>query len=388
MSRRLRALRAAASLMAALGAARSAESQGADDRSWKLSGYYLNLYSRSRTAVPPVEPFTLDLNRLRLRLDAKPVTSIGVEVQYDNELLLGDYLKTAQYALTSRRVATSFDLERAYVVRRELVARHGVYRAVVTWSGRTTDVKVGRQRVPLGTGFFWSPLDLLNPIDPTRLERDYRAGADAVLVEQKLGALGRLSGIYVPATRRLNSVAAAYVHGNLRGTDYSALVGRFYGADAIGADFNTTAGGLGLRGEATATRTPAGARYARVLLGADYGFANSLKVTAETYYNGQGASSPARYDVAGALSGRVLSVARWYGAVAATYDVTPLVKVGTYAVLNADDGSAVVWPRLEWSARSDVDLVAGVQRFGGGPRSEFGRLSNLLHAEARWFFGR
>ena len=388
MPMRLRALRAAACLTVALGASRLAAAQEADESSWKLSGYYLSLYSRSRTAVPPVEAFTLDLNRFRLRLDATPIRSVVVEIQYDNELLVGGYLKTAQYALTRSRGATSFDLQREYVARDELVARHGLYRAVVTWSGRSTDLKVGRQRIPTGAGFFWSPLDLLNPIDPTRLERDYRAGADAVLVEQKLGALGRLSGIYVPATRRLNAVAAGYVHGNLRGTDFSALAGRFYGDGAVGADFNTSTGGLGLRGEATGTRPRAGRRYARVLLGADYGFANSLKLTAEAYYNGQGTRDAARYDVAGVLAGRVVSVARWYGAGAATYDVTPLVKAAAYSVVNADDGSTVLWPRLEWSASSDLDLSAGVQRFGGTPRSEFGRASNLVHAEAQWFFGR
>ena len=336
--------------------------------------------------VPPPEAFALDLNRLRLSLDAKMPLGIDLEVQYDNELLLGDYLRTAQYALTAARVATAFDLQRDYAARNGLVARHGLYRAAVSWSGARTDVKVGLQRIPLGTGFFWSPMDLLNPIDPTRLEREYRIGADAVLVEQKLGALGRVSGIYAPATSRTRAAAAAYLHGNLRGTDYSALVGTFYGDAALGADFSTSRGGLGLRGEGTATRAAAGRRYARVLLGADYGFANSLKLTGEAYYNGRGTGDPARYDLAGVLAGRVVSAARWYGAVAATYDVTALVKVGAYGVVNADDGSTVLWPRLEWSARSDLDLVAGVQRFGGSARSEYGRLSNLLHAEARWFF--
>lgn len=73
---------------------------------------------------------------------------------------------------------------------------------------------------------------------------------------------------------------------------------------------------------------------------------------------------------------------------AATYDATPLVKVAAYAVLNADDGSALLWPRVEWSARSDFDVVGGIQGFAGGPRSEFGRLRNLIHGEVRWFFGR
>ena len=362
----------------------NAQADGADR--WKLSGYYLNLYTQSRTVVPAPEPFTFDMNRLRVRLEGRPVSAMSLDVQYDNEMLLGNYVNTAQFALTEARVATSFDLARDYVTRSDIIVRHSVYRAVVGWSGGNTDVKVGRQRIPLGTGYFWSPMDLLNPIDPTRLERDYRLGADGVLVEQKLGAVARAEGIYVPATGRMASVSAAYLHGNVRGGDYSLLMGRFRGNDAIGIDVSTSRGGLGIRGEATATRTADERTYERIVLGADYGFANSVTVTVEAYYNGQGVGDPARYDVAGVLSGRVLNVARWYSGVAASYQVTPLVKAALYGVLNADDRSGVVWPRGEWSVRSDIDLVAGFQHFLGGARTEYGRMSNLLHAEARWFF--
>ena len=383
MFRRRRAMTCA---VLVLGCARAALPQAPAGASWKLSGYYLNLYTRSRTVLPPVEGFALDLNRLRLKLEAKPTETLGLEVQYDTEVLVGSYLRTAQYALTKDRVESTFDLQHDYAVSGELVARHGLYRALVRWSGTGTDVKVGRQRIALGTGFFWSPMDLLNPIDPTRLERDYRTGVDALLVEQKLGALGRLAGIYAPSNGRSRAVAAGYVHGNVRGTDYSALVGTFRDANVVGADFAGRSGGLGIRGEATVTRAPDRARYARGLLGADYGFANALSLTVEAYYNGRGTSDPARYDFASLLAGRALNVGRLYGAVAVSYPVTPLVKMAGYAVLNLDDRSAVLWPRLEWSAKTNLDLVAGAQLFGGPRPSEYGRLSNVLHGEARWFF--
>lgn len=366
--------------------ARAATSQGSES-AWNLSGYFLSLYTRSRTVVPPQERFTFDLNRLRLKLEAKPLARLGLELQYDNELLLGNYLRTAQYALTKNRVeATTFDLQRDYATRDELLARHGLYRAVATWSLTSTDVKLGRQRIPLGTGVFWSPMDLLNPLDPTRLERDYRAGADAVLIEQKLGALGRVSGMYSPSNRRSQSVVAGYAHGNVRGTDYSALFGTFRGDYVLGGDFSTARGGLGIRGEATFTRANDGARYGRGLLGADYGFANSLTATVEAYYNGRGTADPAKYDFASLLTGRVLNVGRLYGATAISYPITPLVKIAGYAVVNFDDRSTVLWPRLEWSARTNLDIVAGVQRFGGSSESEYGRVNTLLHGEARWFF--
>lgn len=381
-----RFLRAAICLTLVATPTRGAAPQAAGDSPWRVSGYVLSLYTRSRTVVPPAERFALDLNRVRLKLEGKPAAGIGVEVQYDNELLLGSYLKTTQWALTKGRGETTFDLQRDYATRDELVARHGLYRAIVTWSGTSTDVKVGRQRIALGTGYFWSPMDLLNPIDPTRLERDYRTGADAVLVEQRLGAVSRAAAIFAPSNGRSRSVAAGYFHGNVRGTDFSALVGTFRGDDVLGADFATARGGLGIRGEATLTRAGDGARFARGLLGADYGFANSATVTVEAYYNGRGTSDPARYDFASVLAGRALNVGRLYGGAAVAYPLTPLLKIAVYAVINVNDRSGVLWPRLEWSAMTNLDVVAGVQRFAGGAETEYGRLSNLLHGEVRWFF--
>lgn len=372
--------------IASIGAARVVPAQAVANPKWTLTGSYLNLYTRSRTVVPPAERFGLDLSRFRLKLDAKPLSSVGIEVQYDNELLLGNYIGTTQYAATSARVETSFDLQREYATRSDLVARHALYRAIVSWSGTSTDVRIGRQRIALGTGFFWSPMDLLNPIDPTRLERDYRAGADAVLVEQQLGAIGRVSGMYSPATGRMKAMGAGYLHGNLRGTDYSVLVGSFHGDLVLGTDFSGSVGGLGLRGELTTTRPDSGSRYARALFGADYGFENSVKLTVETSYNGRGTSDPTRYDVNAVIAGGALNLARWYAGAALTYDVTPLVKASGYAVVNADDGSTVLWPQLEWSARPDLDLTIGVQHFAGGTRSEYGRAHTLLHGGVKWFF--
>lgn len=365
----------------------SAASQSAGDPPWRFSGSYLNLYSRSRTLIPPAEDFTLDLNRLRLRLEGQPIDRVSLDVQFDNEVLLGSYLSTRQYALTKDRgPATAIDLDHDYASGDDFVARYRLYRAVATWSGTTTDVRVGRQRVAMGTGQFWSPLDLINPIDPTRLERDYRSGVDAVLFERKLGTLARIVGVYAPPIGGARSIVAVYAHGNARGTDYSVLAGTFRGDNAIGVDFSRGIGGLGLRGEGTMTRPDSGAPYGRALLGVDYGFPNTLNLTAELYYNGQGASGQARYDLAGLFAGRILSLARHYGAVAVSYQITPLVKIAGYGVLNADDRSGVLWPHIQYSAAANLDVAAGIQRFTGGPRSEYGRASNLVHGEVRWFF--
>lgn len=218
------------------------------------------------------------------------------------------------------------------------------------------------------------------------MERDYRTGVDAVLAERRLGALSRLAAVYAPATDRSRSTVAGYVHGNMGGTDYSVLVGHLRGDDAIGADFSGEIGGLGIRGEATLTHPASEPTYGRVLVGADYGFRNTLTLTVELYYNGQGASDPARYDFAALIAGRTISLARHYGGTAMSYEITPLVKLAAYVVLNIDDHSGVLWPRIEYSLATNFDIAAGIQGFVGGPQTEYGRVSNLLHGEARWFF--
>ena len=372
-----------AALLSVARATRAQETQGP---AWTLTGSYLNLATRSRTLVPAPQPFMLDLNRLRLRAQGKPFDQLAIDVQYDNELVAGDYLRTTQYALTRLRTpATSYDWEHEYYARGDMAARHRLYRATVKWSPGSLDITVGRQRIPLGTGFFWSPMDMLNPIDATRLERDYRNGADGILAQQKLGAVARLDAIHLPRTSRLREASAAYLHGNIRGADVSLLAGRFRGDDAIGADVAFSVNGIGVRGEATGMRTSS-TSFARALVGVDYGFTNSLTLSGEAYFNGAGTTQTDRYDLSSLYAGKILNVGRWYGAFAATYQLTPLWKAASYVVANAGDGSLVLWPRLEWSVRSNLELAGGLQRFSGATRSEYGRLSNVLHVQGRTWF--
>ncbi len=353
----------------------------------ELSGYFKSLVSRSETVVPLAERYTLGLNRLRLKLQGRPADQVALDVQYDNELLLGSYLDTRQFALEKdTRAATYFSLQRNYAEHGGYYGRHQLYRASVTLAAPLADVKLGRQRIAWGTGRFWNPLDILNPLNPTRLERDERPGVDGVLVERKLGPLSRASIAYVPRSDRAAASVAGYGHGNLRGWDFSLIGGKFRDDRVAGADFATQIAGLGVRGEASYTLADVGRNYGRILLGADYGFANTLTLTAELYYDGQGTRKRSEYDFSALFAGRVRNVARRYAAISASYDITPLLKSVNYYVQNLDDGSRLVWPTLVYSLTQNVELGGGVQWFSGASDSEYGRLRNLFYLQLQWFF--
>ncbi|WP_136415812.1 hypothetical protein [Herbaspirillum sp. ST 5-3] len=353
----------------------------------KLSGYYKNLLQNSVTIVPTEQAYTLDLNRLRLELKGQIHPALSVDVQYDNEILLGSYLRSAQFGLQKDlRPAQYWQAESNYIDSPDVYGRHRLYRAFATLAVDDTDVRVGRQRIAWGTGRFWSPLDILNPISPIQLEREERPGADAILIEHKLGEVSRVSAVYAAQRPGASGSGALYWHANRTGVDFSIVAGRFRGDRLLGADFATQIGNAGLRGELTVT-SPSGARhYRRALVGVDYAFANTLTISGEIYYNGAGASDPSAYDFESLLAGRIQNVGQRYAGVFASYEITPLLKTTNYFVANLHDGSRYFAPGLTYSLRTNIDWTIGVQRFSGSASSEYGHFNNVYYSQLQWFF--
>lgn len=351
----------------------------------QFSGHYKNTIAGSRTTLRD-ERYTLDVNRLRLEWKGQVHPNLGVEVQYDNEVLVGDYLRTRQFQLEStlpRR--TYWRLDDVYASGGEVLARQRLRRGAVTLSRGATDLRVGRQRVAWGTGRFWSPLDLLNPVNPTALEPGEREGADAVLLEHKRSAVSRASFVFAPVRNRRDYVLAQW-HGNVGGADYSITAGQVPEGKLLGLDAAGQAGDAGVRAEWTVTRNTDGRTPHRVLLGWDYAFANTLTLSAEFYFDGAGSPDPSRYDVAGLLAGRRQTVGRRYAGLYARYEFTPLLKWESWLASNLGDRSTYFSPRLTYSVRENLDLAIGAQFYSGRRGTEFGERSNLRFAWLQWFF--
>lgn len=353
----------------------------------KLSGYYKNLLIGSATVLPAGQSYTLDLNRLRLELKGKISERAALDVQYDNEVLLGSYLHTDEFALRKDRPPDQYwDLDSNYAEAGSWYGRQRLYRGNVTLSSGNTDVRLGRQRIAWGTGRFWSPVDLLNPPNPIALEREERLGVDAVLAEHKLGPLSRISAVYAPQHESGESSAALNWHSNAAGVDYSLIGGRFRSERVLGGDLATQWRGAGVRAELTRSEREDGSAYQRAVLAMDYAFPNTLTISGELYYNGAGAADPAAYDFAALFAGRVQNVGRRYFGGYLGYELTPLVKWTNYLVVNLADRSRFFSPSLIFSLRTNLDLTLGVQLFGGSQGSEYARFPDVYYTQLQWFF--
>lgn len=352
----------------------------------EFSGYYKNLFIDSETVFPVAEPYTLDLNRLRLELKGNLSQNMVLDLEYDTEVLFGSYLHTAQFGLTkNQRPDQLWDLDIHYEGN-GWYARGRLYRGNVDFSFGDSDLRLGRQRIAWGTGRFWSPVDLFNPPNPIALERDERPGVDAALLEHKFGPLSRLSLAYAPRHENGASRTALNWHSNAAGVDYSLIGGRFGAERVFGGDIATQLGTAGVRAELTRNNPDHAPSYWRSVFALDYAFANTLTLSGELYYNGGGTTDKAAYDFAALFAGRIQNVAQHYVGAFASYEITPLVKTVNYLVLNLDDRSHYFSPRITVSLRANLDLTIGMQLFGGDAGTEHARLSDLYYAQVQWFF--
>ncbi len=357
----------------------------AQTRPMDLTGSLKSVFLRSRASTG--EDYALSLNRLRVEAKGDLAPGLALDLQYDNELLLGSYLDTVEFrALKDTAPPQYWRADANYVERGDVYGRHRLYRAAVNLTRGNVDLKLGRQRIAWGTGSFWSPLDILNPVSPLALEREERVGVDAALLEAKLGPLSRASLVYAPAPDRGPASRALQWHGNTAGVDASLVVGRLRGLDIVGMDVASQIGDVGVRAEAARLNPDGGPTFNRWMAGADYAFATGLTLSAELYYNGAGSRDPAGYDFAGLRSGRLTSLATRYAGLLASYEITPLLKWMTYAVVNADDRSHAIDSRLVRSIAPNLELTLGMQRFSGVVGREFAIFPNALHVQLQWFF--
>jgi hypothetical protein len=351
----------------------------------ELTGSLKSVFLRSRTLMG--QDYTLSLNRLRVEANGDLAQGLAFDLQYDNELLLGNYLDTTEFTTAKDSVVPQYwRADANYLERGDVYGHHRLYRASVTLTRGNVDLKLGRQRIAWGTGRFWSPLDLLNPVTPFALEREERVGVDAALLEAKFGPLSRASLVYAPAPDRRSPSRAVQWHGNAAGVDASIVTGRLLEIDVVGMDVASQIADTGVRAEVARLRPRSGAAFNRWMIGADYAFAFGLTISTELYYNGAGSRDPAGYDLGGQRSGRGGSLGTRYAGLFISYEITPLLKWVTYAVVNADDRSQGIDSRMVQSIAPNVDLTLGVQRFSGSAGSEFASFANALQVQLQWFF--
>lgn len=353
------------------------------DLTLDTKGYIKTIASASETVFG--KNYFLDLTRARFDLELRYKKRFAFRAVYDQEALLGDYLRTQEFKQVNDVEAKDFlDLDWTLLDRKNIFWRHRLYRAYGQYKSEKISLTAGRQRIAWGTGRLWNPTDLFNPLDPLQLEQDEKRGVDAVGLDLFFGDFSFLNLVYAPQRSRENLKAGARLKTSLEDWDLSFMGGRFEEDKVIGGDFSTTLFEGGLRGEMTYTRTSTDNNdFFRFVFSYDYTFENSLYFLFEYFYNG--GNLPV-FDLTTFLQDGIVTVQKNFFGLNLGYDITPLIRAETLFISDIDGKSIFIWPKLIWSVAQNLDATAGCQIYHGKEDSEFGPFSNLYHAELQYFF--
>lgn len=362
----------------------------------KVSGY-LKSFEQWSAGTLDDRPYNLDTSRARLTLDEKD-GPFAAHADLDAQEAVGSFFRTADFKVFGYAPPQPW-LTMEHTVSTGTTNGFGVgaYRAWIGGEGEDWVARAGRQRIAWGTGKFWNPTDVLNPYQPTAIERDERRGVDALYARKGFGTLGQAEWVWAGRDRWVDHQMLARLRDNFGGWDVSALGGKISGSTAafmVGGDFAGNFHDGTLHGEwgyfHPQWRTP----YWKAGLGWDYTFADETKIRAlkdaafvfEYYHAGNGRTDTRLYNFAPVMAGDEATVAQNYFGASFSKDLNPLLKLEMFGVVNADDGSTFYDPSLVWNALDDLYLTVLVQRFGGEKRTEFGRQPNQLVLMGQYYF--
>lgn len=354
-----------------------------DDLTLDTKGYIKTFASASETVFG--ENYFLDLTRARFDLGLRYKKHIAFRAVYDQEALLGDYLRTQEFKQVKDLESKDFlDLDWTLLDRKNIFWRHRLYRAYGQYKSEKISLTAGRQRIAWGTGRLWNPTDLFNPVDPLQLEQDEKRGVDALSFDWFFDDFSFLNLVYAPQRSREDLKAGARLKTSLEDWDLSFMGGRFEEDKVIGGDFSTTLFEGGLRGEMTYTRNSTDNNdFFRFVFSYDYTFENSLYFLLEYFYNG--GNLPV-FDLTSFLQDGIATVRKNFFGLNIGYDITPLIRAETLFIWDVDGKSTFIWPKLIWSVAQNLDATLSGQIYHGNEDSEFGPFSNLYHAELQYFF--
>jgi len=243
-----------------------------------------------------------------------------------------------------------------------LINNTSIYRAYLEYRGARHFWTVGKQRIPLGVGRFWNPIDVFNPINIEAIEPNERPGTETIRYEY---ALNELSNIDVNVAEGKGAVR---VKSYLAFADV-ALIGEWdedMDQDIIGWEIEgeLAATGIELRSEGGSFHNrQSGKRHTEFIAGAEYGFANSLVLLGEYHY-----TDVPRTDQIG-LSASFMPGMLW------TCSLMSVTDIG--------DGSGFVSPVVQYSLSDEMTLNAGVFMYHGPDSSSFG--DGFDRCYIRWF---
>jgi hypothetical protein len=332
------------------------------------------------------ERYIYDIQRVRSDWLFTFRRHLSASLVYDQQAEAGGYLSTLEYrTFASLKPVELVNLDSRIYHRGEFLWRHRLYRAYVEYDNGPVRFTAGRQQVSWGTGYFWNPTDLFNPVTFALVESQERFGADAASLEIGVGTLSQVQAVWAWGPSPQTARGALRFRTNLAHYDFSVMAGKFFRDKVVGADFSGQIGGAGFRGEWLHSFSDARKDYDQLVVGWDYRFSGRLTATAEYLFNsGEMTAQELIASVIRSRAGGVLTTTSHLAGLYADYEAHPLVHLTGYASVDLESGGLFLGPRISWSMTQNTGFEAGALLSSGG--GEFELMKDTYYCSWSWYF--
>jgi hypothetical protein len=277
--------------------------------------------------------------------------------------------------------------------------RHEIDRANAEVHTPRAGLTIGRQAIGWGRGVMFTAVDLFAPFSPLEVDREWRAGVDAVRADIKLTERSSLDLVGAFGNALDQSAFAARARGYAGLIDVEVVGGRR--ADDLfgGVTSSAAVGDAEVHGEAAVFRASSGIDHQfvwKAVVGGSYRVpvGSGVIAYAEYHYSGFGAARPEEIRALLATAsfperlvrGDVQILSRHAVGVTGAYEASPEVAYSGQWLHNPGDGSGIVALALTYTFSDGVSMLASTYVPYGRPpegallRSEYGAapLSALL----------
>jgi len=255
---------------------------------------------------------------------------------------------------------------------RHFTVEHNIDRAYLRLSRGPADVFIGRQAVAWGSARAVNPTDVVAPYPFTELDSEERVGVDALRAVIQLGGISYVEAGAVAGRGLHADSSAAFLRAKTHWgpTDVAPCVALYRGHLMSGLDLAGSLAGAGAWLEAAYTKydtkgsqIPGSANSWRLSAGCDYRASNSIFLSLEYHYNGDGEPGPGSYArnerKPGYRDGPVYLMGRHYLVPSLAWQMHPLVGSSTIPFVNLSDRSLLLAQSLEYNATQDSYLSIG-----------------------------
>jgi hypothetical protein len=253
-----------------------------------------------------------------------------------------------------------FDFTKVISETDENAVAHRLDRFWVGYTGDKTVIRFGRQALSWGNGLFFSPMDLVNPFDPTTIDTEYKTGDDMLYMQYlrdsgddwQAAIVARRDPLSGDVDSDQSTVALKY-HGFVGEHEYDVLLAESYGDTVIAFGGARSVGGAIWRGDVVVTDSSADT-IVELVTNVNYSWVwrdRNVSGGFEYYYDGIDSS---------------------YVAASLMLEMSPLWMLTPTLISNASDQSALLQLVTQYSLSDNMTFLASVNVPVGANGTEFG----------------